>query len=286
MITMASALLLRVARQWIAGETAESGVQRVRQANSKGILGILNLLGEHVESREEVAKTVAEYKRLLDLIFESKVNSQISIKPTQLGLNLDFEDRVANYLEVAESCRLHDNNWLWVDMENTPFTEQTIDLYLRILKIYPNTGIAIQSYLKRSEADLRRILPFGAKVRLVKGAYNEPVELVYKNKEKVRQNYELLMEMLFAQENFFAIGTHDSVLVELGKNLKRKYPKAFFEFEMLLGVRENLKNQLVSEGYQVREYVPYGPEWFPYSMRRLKEKKSNILLLGRSLFSG
>jgi len=275
-----------MAKHWIAGETAESGVQRVKQENSKGILGILNLLGEDIESKEEVAKTVAEYKKLLDLISESKANSQISIKPTQLGLNIDFEYCVANYLEIAESCRLHSDNWLWVDMENTPFTDQTIDLYLRILKTFPNPGIAVQSYLRRSEADLQRILPLGAKVRLVKGAYNEPSKLAFRNKEKIRQNYELLMEMLFAQENFFAVGTHDSALVELGKNLKAKYPKASFEFEMLLGVRQNLKNELVSQGYQVREYVPYGPEWYPYSMRRLKEKKSNILLLGRSLFSG
>ena len=278
--------MLRFARHWIAGETAESGIERVKHENSLGILGILNLLGEEIKSNDEVAKTVNEYKKLLNMISDAKVKSQISVKPTQVGLNSDFDYCVSNYLEIAESCMSHDNNWLWVDMENAPYTEQTIQLYLKVLEKYPNAGIAIQAYMKRSEEDLERLLPKGAKVRLVKGAYNEPTDVVFRHKDEIKKNFARLTDMLFAQQNFFAIATHDDYCINHAKDLKKRTPGASFEFEMLLGVRDNLKAQMVSEGYQVREYVPYGPEWLPYSMRRMREKKSNILLLGRSLFSG
>ena len=277
---------MRVARQWIAGETAQDGIERVKIANSKGILGLLNLLGEHIESREGVSATIKEYDTLLDLISESGVRSQISIKPTQMGLNLDFEYCVANHLHVAENCRSHSDNWLWIDMENSPYTQKTIELYVRVLDRYPNTGVAIQAYLKRSLDDLRLIIPHGSKVRLVKGAYNEPSDIALKGKEEIRNNYSCLLELLFSDptNSFTAVATHDSALVEKAKNLAKE-SKANFEFEMLMGVRDSLKLELVSQHHQVREYVPYGPEWLPYSMRRMREKKSNILLLGRSLFS-
>ena len=263
-------------------------MERVREANSRGVLGLLNLLGEHVESREQIAATMKEYDRLLDLIRDSRVESQISIKPTQMGLNLDFDYCVQNYLQMADSCKSHSDNWLWVDMENSPYTQKTIDLYLKVLKSYENTGIAIQAYLRRSEQDLKSILENGARVRLVKGAYNESPEISFKDKKQVRENYAKLLRMLFTQrqkENFFAVATHDGELVDLAKTLTRENSVAKYEYEMLMGVRDKLKMQLVSEKYQVREYVPYGPQWFPYSMRRIREKKSNILLLARSLFS-
>lgn len=277
---------MRLARQWIAGEKAEDGIERVRKANSRGILGLLNLLGEHIESREQIGGTLKEYSRLLDLIEESKVDSQISIKPTQMGLNLDFEFCLANYLEMVEKCKTHSNNWVWIDMENIPYTHKTIELYTRVLAKHPNTGIAIQSYLKRSEQDLQHLLPLGANVRLVKGAYNESPEFAFKDKKQIADNYGNLLRLMFehGDRNFVAVATHDGKLVDLAKDLG-KSGKVRFEFEMLMGVRDNLKMELVSQHYQVREYIPYGPQWLPYSIRRIREKKSNILLLGRSIFS-
>jgi len=277
---------LRLARQWIAGETINDGVARAREANSKGFLGLLNLLGEEIKSREEIKTTVLEYSNLLASIEESRVKSQISVKPTQLGLILNYDDCLQNYLVLAELCRSHSENWLWVDMENSPYIEKTIELYKHLLSKYPNTGIAIQAYLRRSETDLKDLLAAGAKVRLVKGAYNESPEIAFKNKKEVSENYAKLMKMLFEQseKNFFAIATHDSRLVEQAKELSKKND-SHFEFEMLMGVRDKLKADLVQQRYQVREYIPYGPEWFAYSMRRLREKKSNIFLLARSLFS-
>ena len=280
-------ILLRLARQWIAGENAQQGIDQVKAANSKGILGLLNLLGEHVETREDIEATVQEYLKLLDLIDQAKVGSQISIKPTQLGLNVNFDYCLANYLKVAESCAGHANNYLWIDMENSLFTQSTFDLYTKILTKYPNTGVAIQSYLKRSEKDVKNLIPLGAKVRLVKGAYNESPDIAFKTKKDVTENYSKLLALLFTQstkENFIAVATHDSKMIERSKELAKENPAATYEYEMLMGVRDNLKMELVAQGKQVREYVPYGPKWLSYSIRRIREKKSNILLLGRSLF--
>ncbi len=279
-------LLLRLVRQWIAGEHASNAIEAARNANSRGILALLNLLGEHIESREQIENTVSEYLNLLNLIEENKISSHISIKPSQLGVNLDFDYCLANYLKVAEACALHSNNYLWMDMEDSSFTQITLDLYTRVLSKYPNTGIAIQSYLRRSEADLGKILPLGAKVRLVKGAYNEPADIAFKRKKEVSSNYARLLEILFMRRkhNFFAVATHDTLMIETALELAKKN-NATFEFEMLMGVRDNLKRDLVSNGHQVREYIPYGPQWLEYSMRRIREKKSNIFLLGRSLFT-
>jgi proline dehydrogenase len=279
-------LFQRLARQWIAGETLEDGVKRAGDANSRGFLGLLNLLGEHVKNREQIETTVREYVKLLKQIDESKVKSQISIKPTQLGMSLNYDDCLQNYLSVAEQCRSYSENWLWVDMEDSPYTEKTIELYKRVLSKYPNTGIAIQAYLRRSEEDVRGLLEVGAKIRLVKGAYNEPPNVAFKKKKEVSESYSKLTKMLFEQpaRQFFAIATHDSKLIDLAKDLSKK-DHSNFEFEMLMGVRDKLKTELVQEKYQVREYIPYGPEWFAYSMRRMREKKSNIFLLVRSLFS-
>jgi proline dehydrogenase len=280
-----SSFFLRFAKQWIAGETIDEGISRAQKANSRGILGLLNLLGEEIEDRDQVDANVAQYVQLLERIAESKTNSQISIKPTQLGLNINFDYCVQNYATVARSCKEH-ANWLWVDMEDSSYTTKTIALYKKILADYPFTGIAIQAYLKRSEEDLRALLPLGAKIRLVKGAYNESPNVALKQKRHITENYSKLMKLLFEYpgKNFFAIATHDSELVSIAKEYS-KSSRSNFEFEMLMGVRDKLKQDLVENSYQVREYIPYGPNWFAYSLRRLREKKSNILLLLRSAFS-
>jgi proline dehydrogenase len=281
-------LLLRLARQWIAGENAEQGIERVKRANSKGILGLLNLLGEHIKSKDDVERTSREYERLLDLIDQERVSSQISIKPTQLGLSISYDYCLQNYLKLAQKCVEHNNNYLWIDMENSPFTQKTIDIYSAVLSKFPNTGLAVQAYLRRSESDIRYLLPLGAKIRLVKGAYNETPDITFKSKREISENYARLLGLLFAEstkENFVAVATHDGKMILAAKDLAGKFTNVRYEYEMLMGVRDNLKKELVSEGKQVREYVPYGPEWLPYSIRRIREKKSNIFLLARSLIT-
>ncbi len=280
-------ILLRLARQWIAGEKAEDGIERVRNANKKGMSGLLNLLGEHMESKKDVEETVKEYSRLLGLIDSSGVQSQISIKPTQFGLKIDPSYCLENYLQIAELCKSHSNNYLWMDMEDSSFTQNTLDLYRKVLSKYSNSGLAIQAYLKRTESDLKGLIPLGAKIRLVKGAYNEDPAVAYKQKKEVTANYAKMLELLFSEtrpEGFVAVATHDSELVQKAQELSKQHPNTGFEYEMLMGVRDSLKLQLVAEGAKVREYVPYGPQWLPYSIRRLREKKSNIFLLARSIF--
>ena len=277
--------LLRLARQWIAGEKLEDGINRAQKANSLGILGLLNVLGEEVKDKTQVESVVAEYIRLLETINKSEVKSQISIKPTQLGLKIDYDYCLSNYMQVADECE-RDSNWLWIDMESSTRTEQTISIYKQVLERYPNTGLAVQAYLKKSENVVGSILPLGAKIRLVKGAYNEPKEIALRNKREISDNFARLARILFVNptKSFFAIATHDSKLIDLAKSYSKEYP-ANFEFEMLMGVRDAMKLDLVKSGFHVREYIPYGPQWLAYSMRRLREKKSNILLLARSLFS-
>ena len=279
---------LRFARQWIAGEQVEDGISRTRSANQRGILGLLNLLGEEIRDRKQVEANVQEYIRLIEKIDESKVRSQISIKPTQLGLNIDFDFCVQNYFMVANVCKAYDSIWLWIDMEDSSYTEKTIKLYKTILGEYPYTGIAIQAYLKRSQEDLKALLPLGAKIRLVKGAYNEAPEVAFKKKEFVSENYSNLLRLLFQDpgKNFFAIATHDGKLIDLAKQCSLDNQNSNFEFEMLMGVRVGLKLDLVKDSIQFTEFITNGPNWFAYSVRRLREKKSNILLLIRSVFSG
>lgn len=282
---MANGILLKLARQWIAGENADDGIERARNANDRGILGLLNLLGEHVQEKDQVEKTVSEYLNVLDLIEQRQVKSQISAKSTQLGINIDQEYCSKSYLKIAQSCSTHNMNWIWVDMEDSPYTDKTIQIYSRLVSAYPNSGIAIQSYLKRSVADVRSLQKMEGKIRLVKGAYNEPEEISFKGKERVRESYTLILETLFSGSQFFAVATHDEVLIAKSKELSKQFGNRNFEFEMLMGVRNPLKYQLVSENYIVREYIPYGPQWLPYSIRRIRERKSNILLLGRSILS-
>ena len=276
---------LRLVSQWVAGETSEAAIDRVKKSNLRGLSALVNLLGEDLEKRDLVQSTLKEYSRLLALVNQSKLDSQISVKLTQLGLKIDFDYCLRNLMLLAEECESY-SNWLWIDMEGSEFTQKTIDLYTDILEKYGKTGIAIQANLRRSESDLKFLLPLRANIRLVKGAYNEPFEIAYKKKDEVRTNFSRLLNLLFdsSEQNFFAVATHDGALVEKAKELAIS-SSAKFEFEMLMGIRDKLKLDLVSEKYKVREYIPYGPEWFSYSMRRLREKKSNILLMARSLFS-
>jgi proline dehydrogenase len=172
--------------------------------------------------------------------------------------------------------------FLWLDMEGSKFTDVTIGTYLELFEGHKNTGIALQSYLKRSENDLARLLEKEAKIRLVKGAYREPPDLIYTSREEVSKNYSKLVKLLFEKGNHFAIGTHDSRLIEEARSLASSH-KVEFEFEMLKGIRDELKPVLVGAGYRVVDYIPYGEEWYSYSMRRMREHPGNFWLLLRSL---
>ena len=268
-------LLFRVAKKWVAGYSADDAILASKDANGRGMSAILNFLGEDTMDKRQVDFAVNEYLSLMGRIKESNARACVSVKPTQLGLAMDYQLCLQHFQALAKKAK-ELGQFMWIDMESITFTEDTITLYLELLKEYPAVGIAIQAYLRRSGADILHILEHGGKVRLVKGAYHEPEEHAFTTREEVDENYARLMKTLADSGNFFAVATHDGKLVDeaIGKNC---------EFQLLMGIRDELKNKLVSRGLQVAEYIPYGTHWLPYSVRRLRERKRNILLVARSL---
>ncbi len=273
--------VLPLAKRWISGVTMDSAIEDAKKANSKGIGVLINFLGEEIKDPAEADAHAEEYLRLQQAISDNGIDGFVSVKLTQLGLGAD-EAGMQTRLEriAANADRL--NQLLWVDMENSPFTEATIRIYLEVLAKHPRVGVALQSYARRSEADLKRILDAGGTVRLVKGAYRESRDFVYPTKKEVNENFTKLLETLFDRGRGFAVGTHDSALIDKAKELSQ--PKhTEFRFELLKGIRDELKLELVKSGYKVFEYLPYGDRWWAYSKRRITEHPSNIWLLLRSL---
>jgi proline dehydrogenase len=282
--TLWNGLLFRIAKHWIAGETYEEAITRAQQSNTRKVLGIVNLLGEEITAQEETIAARTEYLEILKAIDARKIQSCISIKPTQLGLGIDkklFEDNLGKILEVAKSL----GNFVWMDMEGSEYTTNTVDSYLGFRRKFDNVGLAIQAYAKRSEEDVNRILESKGIIRLCKGAYNESPEIVFKGKDKINKNFSKLVHLMFEAGKGFAIATHDEKLIQEAIELS-KIHHTDFEFEMLMGIRDKKKIELVEMGYRVSEYIPFGKSWWAYSVRRIREHKSNIFLLARSLVSG
>ncbi len=274
--------LIRFARQWIAGETLDDAVSRTKKTNGKGIAAIVNYLGEHVRDNAEIDANVEENLKILKAIDDAKLNASLAIKLTQHGLDIEEKLCLSN-MEKMASDAASKKIFVWIDMENSPYTEKTIAIYLKIFRKYKNTGIAIQANLKRSEEDVKRIAAEGGIVRLVKGAYREKVDIAYTSRRDVAINFSKLMGYLFYKSSFFAIATHDGLLINEALEANKAHNRRL-EFQMLMGVREELKLELVKKGLAVVDYIPYGKNWFPYSQRRIRERKRNILLLFRSLF--
>jgi len=274
-------LLYRVAKRWIAGYELEDAVKVAHEANGRKLHVILNRLGEHTPDRGLIEEYTLEYLRLLDAISDEEVHGTISAKPSQLGLAVDpflFKSNLERILERAEQTK----KFVWVDMENSPYTEATLRVYIELLAEHPSLGICLQANLKRTQKDLEDLLNRGGKIRLVKGAYPEDSSIAYKKRSVIDSNYQRLMEMLFKAGDNFAIATHDTRLIHEAERLSKVNNKRF-DFAMLKGIRDDLKEKLINQGYQVTEYIPYGPEWYNYSKRRMRERKRNILLLIRSI---
>jgi len=259
----------------------EDAIEAAHDANSRKLHVILNRLGEHTPDRRRIEEYTQEYLRLLDTANEQEVDGTISVKPSQLGLAVDpalFRANLETILGRAEQS----NSFVWLDMENSPYTEATLRVYVELLAEHPALGVCLQANLKRTQKDLQDLLTNGGKVRLVKGAYPEDSSIAYKKRSSIDSNYKQLMEMLFKEGNDFAIATHDTKIIEEAERLNKENNKQF-EFAMLKGIRDDLKEKLIGQGYRVSEYIPYGPEWYNYSKRRIRERKRNILLLLRSI---
>lgn len=278
--TLIEKFLFKIAKQWIAGDTMDEAIRSAKEANANGMDAIINKLGEHMISKTQVDQTVSEYLTLVSNLRRSKVTGGISVKPTQVGMSKNVNDCVDNLGKIIEKAS-NSQSFVWIDMESSEYTNDTIKIYLSLFEKYERLGIAIQANLKRTEQDLKVLLEHGAKIRLVKGAYRENKKNAYKTRHEVDENYKKIMRMLFLDGNEFAIATHDSKMIDFAIELSKKHERRF-EFQMLKGIRDELKPVLIKSGFTISEYIPYGTNWLPYSIRRIKERKRNILLLGSS----
>lgn len=274
------ALLYRVARRWIAGRDQESLLEEAKRSNARGMGVMANYLGEDIRDTEAAEAAAKEYVSLQNALASNGVSGCASVKLTQLGLGGD--GLASRRLDLLASNAERLNQFLWVDMESSAVTSSTLEVFREALTKHRRVGIAIQAYLRRSESDVRSLLGVGACMRLVKGAYREPREVAYAARSDVSKNYVSLLRLLFDGGGGFAVGTHDSKLIEEAMRLAES-KHAEFEFQFLKGIRDDLKGELVKSGYRVSEYLPYGESWLAYSKRRLSEHPSNALLLLRSL---
>ena len=274
--------------RFIAGMTLEEVLQAAATLNAQGIAATLDSLGENVSTPEEAEHSAAIYHGLLDAIGERGLQSNVSVKLTQMGMDLDpglAETIVAKL--VAHSRAV--DSFVRVDMEGTPYTQATLDLVRRIHALPGNdkrVGVVIQAYLRRSEADIRQLVREGIRVRLCKGAYQESAEHAFPEKAEVDRNFVALMKLLLVSGTFHGIATHDEAMIDATRKFAQEQgiARSSFEFQMLYGIRRDLQKKLVDEGYRVRVYVPFGTEWYPYFMRRLAERPANVLFLAKNFF--
>lgn len=278
-------LLAFLAKRYIAGEEKKDAIEIVRLLNDHGIMGTIDNLGEHVTNISNAEAAMREYMMLLDFIKDAGVNSNISMKLSHLGLDITDELAVRNAEMIIQKASELGNS-VTLDMEGSNYTQKTLDAFLMLRERHENISIAIQSYLFRSRSDIETLIKKGANVRLVKGAYKEPPDIAFPKKRDVDANYEELMRSLLLSNGYTAIATHDERIINKGLRFveENRIPKDRFEFQMLLGIKRSLQRRLADSGYRVRVYIPYGPKWLPYTMRRLRERRENIFFVIRNIF--
>lgn len=263
------------ASQVVAGETIESAISKVKELNGKGLSCTLDHLGEFVSSREE-ASTATDYCiRTLDAMAKASVDCNLSLKMTQLGLDIDYGFCLENMKKIVSTAKKY-GNFVRIDMEDSSRCQKTLDLLSELRKEYDNVGTVIQAYLYRAEQDVKALS--GVPLRLVKGAYKEPVEVAFQEKTQVDENYLNIIKVHLLSGSYTAIASHDHTIIGKVKEFAKKenIPASQFEFQMLYGFRQELQLSLLKEGYKVRIYVPFGNDWFGYFMRRLAERPQNV----------
>jgi proline dehydrogenase len=274
-----------MARRFVAGETLDEAIAAARKCNDAGMFASLDYLGENVSTTTGAQRARDAYLEIFERIAKERLQANVSCKLTQLGLDLSAEFCEGLVLSVVERAAGYDS-FLRVDMEGSIYTERTIELVKRIRARNPAIGTVIQAYLYRSERDVQDLLGYGCRVRLCKGAYKESADVAFERKRDVDANYVRLMQMLLPSGFYHAIATHDPHMIAetIRCAAAKQIPKDDFEFQMLYGIRTDLQRRLVSGGYRVRIYIPYGRDWFPYFMRRLAERPANIGFLLRNFF--
>ena len=274
--------LFKIARQWIAGSTVDDALVSARDAYKSGRHAIVNKLGEYHTSKNKIRKTVEEYQLIISSFRKWKIRGAISVKPTQIGLSISQKECFRNLEKIISSAK-NAHVFVWLDMESADHTDEVIELYNSFFSRYERLGLALQANLKRTENDLIDLIEKGAKIRLVKGAYREKSQISFKSKRDVDDNFVKLMRHLFKDSNEFGIATHDTKMIQKAIRLSKTHPKKF-EFQLLKGIRDKIRGELARKKFVVSDYIPYGTNWLPYSFRRIKERKRNILLLGSSFF--
>ncbi len=276
-----------VTQRFVAGEEIADAVAAIRQLNSKGITATFDHLGESISKEEETREEVGEYQRLIDAIKQNSLDSNVSVKLTQLGLDIDSELCYENTRAIVAAAA-SENNFVRIDMEDSPKTDATFEVFRRLRSEFNNVGIVVQAYLYRTEKDIEELLKLGARIRLCKGAYKEPAEIAFPDKADVDKNYVKLMQMLLPSGIYHGIATHDPNMISATKQFAKENGIAAdkYEFQMLYGVRRDLQEGLVKEGYRMRVYVPYGKFWYPYFMRRLAERPANIWFVLKNVMKG
>lgn len=273
------------AHRFVAGQTIEDAIQKVRELNSQGLVCTLDHLGEFVFTEQE-ANEAAEYcTKTLEAIAASGVSCNLSLKMTQLGLDISRELCMKNMKRILDTAAKH-TNFVRIDMEDYAHYAITLDILHELRQTYNNVGTVIQAYLYKSEADVRELGMKRVNLRLVKGAYKESAEVAFPNKKDVDENYKKLIALHLESGSYTAVATHDDHIIAFTKELEKKhgYSREQFEFQMLYGIRTATQLELAKEGYRMRVYVPYGNDWYGYFMRRLAERPANIAFIIKGLF--
>lgn len=279
-------LVGRVSRPYIAGETLEDAVNRIRALSEEGCIATLDVLGEEVKNPEEAEAFTLQYLEALDTIESEGLEANISIKPTALGLNIDpalCETNLRRLLTKASEY----GNYVRIDMEDSTTTTATLGVYRRLLEGFDNTGVVLQSYLKRSMDDIDSLVSLKVNVRVCKGIYIEPEEIAFKDRQKVRDSFMDMVEALLSAGCYVGIATHDRQLVERSFELVERMGlgKEEYEFQMLLGVEPSLRREIVAAGHGMRVYIPFGEQWYAYCTRRLKENPTVAGYVFKAMFS-
>ena len=283
-LMMSNGVSRRVARRFVAGETLDDALTAAREVNRTLQLASLDLLGENVSDEAGARRAADEYIAMFDRIAQEHLDANVSLKLTQLGLDLS-EDLCQELLEKIVAHATSQANFVRVDMEGSAYTQRTVEMVKRVRAKYAGVGTVMQAYLYRAEQDVHELLAAGCRIRLCKGAYQEPPDLAFPKKADVDANYVKLMRVLLASGIYHGIATHDPAMIRATIDFVREQDIKHdrFEFQMLYGIRTDLQQKLVRDGYRVRVYIPFGVDWFPYFMRRLAERPANVTFFLRNL---
>lgn len=276
-----------VTHRFVAGEDLKDAVEAIRQLNKKQITASFDHLGESISSEAETRVEVREYTQVLDSISMNALDSNVSVKLTQLGLDIDRKLCYENTRAIVEAAARH-QNFVRIDMEDSTKTDATLEVFRELRREFDNVGIVVQAYLYRTEKDIEDLLAIGARIRLCKGAYKEPESVAFPEKKDVDANYIKLMKMLLPSGIYHGIATHDVKMINATRQFASENEIASdrYEFQMLYGVRRDLQEKLVRKGYRMRVYVPYGQYWYPYFMRRLAERPANVWFVLKNMMKG